>query len=328
MSRRGAGSNKTSPPTAVLGQVKPASLSLEKEEIAPLSSSGDPSTSSDITASGTAATESGNSSTLRHWKESAFAAALTESTWEAERDRTNGVWSSDGGSGSSRRSRRLQANNDDVAEELDDLVHPDTTGCLCCSAMVCPLFGAQRVGNMAVLHSSHEWVEEVDEDPETGECKVHRYTRPKLSIVVGPYWPMLFFVTYPLIFVVSGWAFYIGIWPGKKPAVVVVAWMVITLGLIMALGCTGCRDPGILYRHKAPPPQFENNWRWSDQAQSYRPRSAHFDTDTAVIVEEFDHTCPWTGTAIGKKNMLPFQFFVCLVFVCLIVDIFLITGAV
>lgn len=32
-------------------------------------------------------------------------------------------------------------------------------------------------------------------------------------------------------------------------------------------------------------------------------------------------------TAIGKRNMLPFQFFVCLVFVCLVVDIFLITGA-
>jgi hypothetical protein len=36
---------------------------------------------------------------------------------------------------------------------------------------------------------------------------------------------------------------------------------------------------------------------------------------------------PWTGTAIGKKNMRAFQCFVALVFTCLIMDIFLLTGA-
>lgn len=54
--------------------------------------------------------------------------------------------------------------------------------------------------------------------------------------------------------------------------------------------------------------------------------SKRYDPDTAVIVEGFDHTCPWTGTAIGKKNMLAFQCFVTLVFVCLIFDIILLTG--
>ena len=79
---------------------------------------------------------------------------------------------------------------------------------------------------------------------------------------------------------------------------------------------------------------------------------------SAVVVEGFDHTyvlslldgcetelcplgplphplspfcflpvsCPWTGTAIGRKNMMAFQFFVCLVFACMILDIFLLTG--
>jgi hypothetical protein len=40
-----------------------------------------------------------------------------------------------------------------------------------------------------------------------------------------------------------------------------------------------------------------------------------------------DPTMHLLPTAIGEKNMLPFQTFVCLVFICLIVDIFLITGA-
>jgi palmitoyltransferase ZDHHC9/14/18 len=129
----------------------------------------------------------------------------------------------------------------------------------------------------------------------------------------------LIFVTYPLIFGVSGWAFTVAILPGKKHPMLVLGWLVITLALIVALSLTGCRDPGIMYRHPRPPPQNENQWRWNDQAQTFRPRLAYYDSDTAVMVEEFDHTCPWTGTAIGKGNMFPFQCFVCLVFVCLVV---------
>ena len=37
-------------------------------------------------------------------------------------------------------------------------------------------------------------------------------------------------------------------------------------------------------------------------------------------------SCPWTGTAIGEKNMNAFRFFVALVFVCLMFDIILLTN--
>lgn len=49
---------------------------------------------------------------------------------------------------------------------------------------------------------------------------------------------------------------------------------------------------------------------------------------TLAIKHQKTCRCPWTGTAIGKKNMYSFQWFVGLVFVCLIMDIFLITGAI
>eukprot|EP00523_Entomoneis_sp_CCMP467_P007287 CAMPEP_0168730154 /NCGR_PEP_ID=MMETSP0724-20121128/6587_1 /TAXON_ID=265536 /ORGANISM="Amphiprora sp., Strain CCMP467" /LENGTH=335 /DNA_ID=CAMNT_0008777089 /DNA_START=34 /DNA_END=1041 /DNA_ORIENTATION=- len=269
---------------------------------------------------------------VKKWKESSFAVALTEPTWEAEQLKQSAFWGDD-------KAYRIPRsvsnyNNDDDDDDDDDqtdiAVHPDTTGCLCCSAMLCPYFGAGRVGNMVVLRSTMEKVEEVDEDLETGEVHVRRYTRPKLLCVLGPYWPMLLFVTYPLILVVSGWAYYVAIRPENgvsKPFPIVFGWTVLTAGLIVALALTGCRDPGILYKHDKPPAQHENSWRWSDHTQTYRPRGAHFDADTAVVVEEFDHTCPWTGTAIGKKNMPSFQAFVCLVFICLIMNIFLITGA-
>jgi len=29
-----------------------------------------------------------------------------------------------------------------------------------------------------------------------------------------------------------------------------------------------------------------------------------------VVIEDYDHLCPWTGTGIGKKNMLAFKLFV------------------
>ena len=203
-------------------------------------------------------------SRIKRWKESPFACGLTEATWEEERNH-----------------RR---------DHYSDLPRDDT-GCVCCSAMVCPLFNAGRVGNMAVLHSTTEWVEEVTEDEETGESSSKRYTRPRLNIVVGPYWPMLMFVTYPLIFGTSWFAMKnLFLSSEAKPPLLIVIWTTMTLTLIIALACTGCRDPGIMYRYENPPPQHENTWRWNDQAQTYRPRGAYFDSDTMVVVEEFDHT--------------------------------------
>eukprot|EP01082_Thalassiosira_pseudonana_P003637 g3609.t1 g3609 contig12:2417663-2418275(-) len=157
---------------------------------------------------------------------------------------------------------------------------------------------------------------------------------------------MLIFITYPLIFGVSTFALINGL-PGR-PLYQKAIWTLLTFLLIRALFNTSFRDPGILRRHKNPPRCMDDleeddegdrsrrrigfrwgneagPWRWSDQAQSYRPRNAMYDPDCRVIVEEFDHTCPWTGTAIGKKNMSAFQCFVALVFVCLIMDIFLLT---
>jgi hypothetical protein len=203
---------------------------------------------------------------LKLWKESPFAIGLTEPTWMEERDR-----------------HRYQY----IDSRSDMMMMTDESGCLCMSAMVCPLLGASRVGNMAVLKSTQEWVEEMDVDDETNEPVMRRYTRPRLDIVVGPYWPMLFFVTYPLIFGVSGWAFLAVIVRPGTSIVVRFVWTVCTLALIISLGRTSFRDPGILYRQRI---QKDPTWRWSEQADTYRPRHAWFDMDTAVVIEGFDHT--------------------------------------
>jgi len=245
----------------------------------------------------------------KQWQESYFARGCTLDSWDAEYNemKENG-WKGE-------------------CSKMMDGKDRNAVPCGCCSAIICSALGAGRVGNIAVLKQSNEWVTEEVADEETGRTKTKRYTRPRLDFVAGPYWPMLCMVTYPLILGVSAVTLVSAI-PKINPLVALL-WSICTIGLIVALAMTAFRDPGIQPRYKNPPSnQEDNQWRWNDRALSYRSRGAWYDPDTAVIVEGFDHTCPWTGTAIGKKNMLAFQCFVTLVFVCLVFDIILLTGGV
>jgi hypothetical protein len=201
----------------------------------------------------------------KHWQESPFAVGLVEPTWSDEANAT-------------------QCCSVCCREEID----PDMGGCSVCSGIFCSALGAGRVGNLVVLRQSKEWVEEVVEDEETGEQTIRRFLRPRLDCIMGPYWPMLMCCTYPLIFGVSGWTMLFAL-PGKHP-LLQLFWGIATGGLILALAMTAFCDPGVLYKHAAPPPQDENSWRWNESAQTYRPRGAIYDPDCAVVVEEFDHT--------------------------------------
>jgi hypothetical protein len=104
-----------------------------------------------------------------------------------------------------------------------------------------------------------------------------------------------------------------------------VTWTICQVGLFVSLANVACRDPGIMYRHAEPPPGQEDVWRWSDQALTYRPAHAKFDPECQIIVEEFDHTCPWTGTAIGKNNMPWFRRFLVFFFAVLVYNVVLLT---
>eukprot|EP00559_Dactyliosolen_fragilissimus_P001850 CAMPEP_0184865598 /NCGR_PEP_ID=MMETSP0580-20130426/18603_1 /TAXON_ID=1118495 /ORGANISM="Dactyliosolen fragilissimus" /LENGTH=466 /DNA_ID=CAMNT_0027364871 /DNA_START=27 /DNA_END=1427 /DNA_ORIENTATION=- len=172
----------------------------------------------------------------------------------------------------------------------------------------------------------------------------------KISLIVGPYWPMMLFVTYPIIlfvtFLTAKNAIFKqggGLYKHSLPLTIV--WCALSLGLCYSLFSVSCRDPGILLRHHNPPPSpptsscihdsssykqqqqySRGTWRWNDKAQTYKPPGAFYDTDCAVVIEDFDHTCPWTGTAIGKKNMPAFQAFIALVFICLVMDMVLLTA--
>lgn len=249
----------------------------------------------------------------KQWQESYFARGCTNSTWEAEyaQLKENG-WKGE------------------CDKMMDTKKENNPVPCGCCSAIICSALGAGRVGNMAILKQSNEWVTEEVPDEENGGTKTERSTRPKLDFVVGPVsainrnglkqenWCFRVGQNFLLLFVAQSHEFLIRkfplqYWPmlcmctyplilGVSGVTLVTAiphvnpfvaliWGVCTIGLIVALAMTAFRDPGILPRHSSPPPgQDESLWRWNERARTYRPRGSWYDVDTAVVVEGFDHT--------------------------------------
>jgi hypothetical protein len=224
----------------------------------------------------------------RRWKESPFAVGLTKATWADEQVGCLDLCRSC--SSGSRHS----------------YVH--------LSAWLCRYTGAGRVGNMVVLSQD---IEEVEDD------SGRKTKRPRLKWIVGPYWTVTLCLTLPFFIGLSAWT---GIekLPDQHLAVVL-TWVICNVGLLLSLCNVSCRDPGIMYRHAQPPLGEEQSWRWNDQALTYRPSHAKFDPECGVVIEHFDHTCPWTGTAIGKNNMPWFKIFLAFTLATILYDIFLLT---
>jgi len=193
----------------------------------------------------------------KQWQESHFARGFTEATWEAEYAKYKNNWKGA------------------CMQMMDNNERDSSVPCGCCSAIMCSFLGAGRIGNMTILKQSTEWItEEVpDEENPEGGTKTNRFTQPRLDFVVGPYWPMLCMITYPLILGVSGVTL-VTVIPKVNPLIGLV-WAICTIGLIFALAMTAFRDPGILRRYNDPPPGQEGSqWRWNDRALSYRPRGS------------------------------------------------------
>ncbi|KAL7577586.1 hypothetical protein ACA910_015111 [Epithemia clementina (nom. ined.)] len=198
-----------------------------------------------------------------------------------------------------------------------------------------------------------------------GDRRRRRRWRPKLVCVVGPYFVLTMTVTLPALTGLTMFTIYRTMWDKKghdddgeeeddqiHPAVLA-TWAFCTFAMYGSLLKAACSDPGILYRytriprlrseeddnhnnhnnnHRGALPQPQRlqhdayyQWRWNDQALTYRPPGARFDPEVQAVVEQFDHTCPWVGTAIGKGNMGWFQKFLVFLTITVIYDIVLIT---
>jgi len=261
---------------------------------------------------------------VNYWRNNYYAVGLVEPTWNDELRRMVGTPENDKDDSNGPNRRCCE---DMASEQIDP-----ACGCLICSALVCRL-KTGRIGNMVVLKESSilaEVPQDKDDEKYDGTDVTHKVVRQrKIDIIVGPYWPCLVFVTFPMVILLSLVTAIKAVFVPGQYLLLQMAWLVLTIGLLLALCGVGCRDPGIVRKYRENPFQSgprSSEWKWNDRAQSFKPKNAFYDPDCAVVIEEFDHTCPWTGTAIGKKNMLAFQMFVGLVFICLPMDIFLLAS--
>ena len=65
--------------------------------------------------------------------------------------------------------------------------------------------------------------------------------------------------------------------------------------------------PGIFPRYTRP---MARDWSYSNQAGSFRPPKVIYCRECKLLIDQYDHFCPWSGTVIGAKNIHYFHFFV------------------
>jgi len=149
---------------------------------------------------------------------------------------------------------------------------------------------ARRLGNMFVL------CERTDGTP---------------IVIAGPCWPFCIFVTLPLILAVSGAVAYFVIISDDSPLPIWVAYIYFpVLGFVLAsLFCVSCQDPGLMER-VTDEEAGNGGWFWNEQVGSYRPPGALYCRECGILIQDYDHLCPWTGTGVGRRNMMAFKLFV------------------
>ena len=108
-------------------------------------------------------------------------------------------------------------------------------------------------------------------------------------------------------------------------AVVPASWVAArALGLALAvlalaaLAATALADPGVFPRYftRARP-----DWTYSEYAHAFRPPGTIFCQECQVLVEDYNHFCPWSGTAIGRGNERYFTAYLAAVVASLVFDL-------
>jgi hypothetical protein len=163
------------------------------------------------------------------------------------------------------------------------------------------LFKVRKVGQIIVLA---EW------EGSNGQKK---------RIVLGPYWHFLL-ITLTVMSTITA-LIYASVLPRHLSIERSVGLGLSILALI-ALMCTAMSDPGIYPRHSKP---LEDNWTYSEYAQSYRPAGVIYCQQCQVLIEEYNHFCPWSGIVIGKGNEPFFQVFITSTVLALMYDVVIVS---
>lgn len=130
-------------------------------------------------------------------------------------------------------------------------------------------------------------------------------------VAAGPCWPFCTFITLPLICGISALVTYFVILNDgvNLPAFLIYIYVPMIAFVLASLFGVSCQDPGLLER-VTDEEAGQSEWLWNEQVRSFRPNDAIYCRECKAVIQEFDHLCPWTGTAIGRGNMCFFRTFV------------------
>jgi hypothetical protein len=191
-------------------------------------------------------------------------------------------------------------------------LNPKSTTCSGVSAICCPKCCCKRVGHMIILceskdkHGKQRFLDCQRHHKIADDKSICFAGARQLNCMCGPCWPVVTFFTLPAIIFVG--IFASSMWRPCHcipPFLQFLYWFFFLLP-VCGLAYTAYTDPGILRRHRERP---DPSWNYSDQAETYRPPKAVYVAEADCVMEDFDHVCPWTGTAIAKKNTRSFYVF-------------------
>jgi hypothetical protein len=160
------------------------------------------------------------------------------------------------------------------------------------------LRSCSRIGNFTVL------LERLAVQPPDADGAL-AVTRRYPILLLGPYWPCcvmfttVLVTTIPAILVLVFWSVLPRWMTGIFMAVAGIA--------LVALSSVACRNPGLVeIIHEEPQGQ---GFVYNDVTRSWRPQGTRYSGQVNALVRDFDHVCPFTGTAIGAGNMISFLSF-------------------
>lgn len=143
----------------------------------------------------------------------------------------------------------------------------------------------------------------------------------KHRLYIGPYWHFLLLTLALLVCIAS--LIYLKVVPASWVAIRIVGVALAVLSIV-SLVCTAVADPGIFPRYFK---RLEPDWTYSEYAHSFRPPGTIFCQECQVLIEDYNHFCPWSGTAIGKGNEPFFHVFLTSLLASLVYDLVVIALA-
>lgn len=131
-------------------------------------------------------------------------------------------------------------------------------------------------------------------------------------IITGPSWPMCLFFTVPILIASSfaiTWFILMDV-ETNMPWWIIPIYVSFIIGSLVSLCFTSCSNPGLLERVAEKNEDTEKGgWAWNEEVSSFQPPNSGYCRECKVLIEEYEHECCWTGTAIGRGNWMAFQLF-------------------